>query len=100
MGFSGGRFSIEKWLWARSCCLSRAFKRQIFPLNGVAELTGAESDLMCPLLDAFNHSQDSAIECRFVDGLASLVLPSNGETLIAGAEVFISYGRQLSNSKL
>jgi len=98
--FSAGRFSFDEWLWARSCYLSRAFKREMFPLSGVAALTSAESDLMCPLLDAFNHSQDSAMECRFVDGSACLVLPQHAETLKVGAEVFNSYGRQLSNSKL
>eukprot|EP00419_Tripos_fusus_P012807 CAMPEP_0172668926 /NCGR_PEP_ID=MMETSP1074-20121228/9363_1 /TAXON_ID=2916 /ORGANISM="Ceratium fusus, Strain PA161109" /LENGTH=503 /DNA_ID=CAMNT_0013485639 /DNA_START=62 /DNA_END=1570 /DNA_ORIENTATION=+ len=98
--FSARRFNFEKWLWARSCCLSRAFKRHVFPEDGVPTLTSAESDLMCPLLDAFNHSQDSAIECRSIDGLASLVLPQDAETLNAGMEVFISYGRRLNNSKL
>jgi len=92
------RFRFEDWMWARSCYNSRAFKHHAFP--GDCFEPGWESDVLCPLLDAFNHIPDAEVEWRFGESSALFLLPLSADAYEPGDEVFILYGAALGNDKL
>jgi len=96
--FPASRFGLDAWLWARSCYVSRAFRRQAFPTELLE--AGGGSDFLCPVLDALNHRPAAEVEWRFGESSAAFVLPLSAAPYEAGDEVFNLYGPGLGNDRL
>lgn len=91
-------FGFDDWLWAQSTCRSRAFNFRAFPSE--SQQPGWESDILCPVLDVFNHTHTAQIEWRFGERSAALVLPVCADAYEEGDEMFNLYGTDLGNAHL
>lgn len=92
------RFSFEAWWWARSCYLSRAFRRGGFPSDFSPE--GWRSDVLLPLVDIPNHSHEAEVQLTFGSDLEELALPAEATGYEPGDEIMNMYARTLGNEDL
>eukprot|EP00929_Paragymnodinium_shiwhaense_P074288 TRINITY_DN38003_c0_g1_i1.p1 TRINITY_DN38003_c0_g1~~TRINITY_DN38003_c0_g1_i1.p1 ORF type:complete len:787 (-),score=110.60 TRINITY_DN38003_c0_g1_i1:363-2543(-) len=93
--FASGRYDITRWLWARSCYMSRAFSRSSFPS------ADASSDVFCPILDILNHKRRAQVEWRFEVQCVGMVLPLTAPGgYEPGDEIYNVYGMSLGNDEL